>query len=336
MDCAVDSSDPLPLSAPPIDAVRVKQVHLSHPSGERVSLSIEFATSVPPRPQSVVSSDSGQSIDAPGSLTYSVMLWAAGNNESVQVMSARTANPWSATEGVYEVDRLRRPTPKGFHPNRNLLVSQQIAGNILELALDLDGIPRFFGRGQFTPNVRVMAERQGLPTSKIPEGQSTPFYVQNCNWDNAPTAAPTHQGGESSASPQRPRTSQPQPVPAPPAPTSVPPEPAGGKPSLPDADAQGFLNYPGGRCNQTDLAVAIARTAQSLVVICQTGVGRFHYRGFGLTNGLSIEIDDPMHDGVGFVVMNKGVRYSVSPDALVISEGSSVLSNEPMLEYWSE
>lgn len=32
---------------------------------------------------------------------------------------------------------------------------------------------------------------------------------------------------------------------------------------------------------------------------------------------------------------NNGVQYSVSPGALVITQGSSLVSNEPMLEDWS-
>jgi hypothetical protein len=57
--------------------------------------------------------------------------------------------------------------------------------------------------------------------------------------------------------------------------------------------------------------------------------------GVGLQNGLSVEIDDPVQPGAGFVATNNGVQYSVSPGALVITQGSSVLSSEPMLEYWS-
>jgi hypothetical protein len=79
----------------------------------------------------------------------------------------------------------------------------------------------------------------------------------------------------------------------------------------------------------------IARTPDSALVICETGVRRYYYRGVGLKNGLSVEIDDPVQTGPGFVATNNGVRYSVSPGALVITQGSSVLSNEPMLEYWS-
>ncbi len=105
--------------------------------------------------------------------------------------------------------------------------------------------------------------------------------------------------------------------------------------TLSDTDAQGFVNYPGARCNHTNPAVAIARTAQSLVVICQTGVGRFYYRGYGLQNGLSVEIDDPVRNGTGFVATNNGVRYSLSRDELTITRGSNLLSHEPMLEFWS-
>lgn len=124
---------------------------------------------------------------------------------------------------------------------------------------------------------------------------------------------------------------QPSALPEPPPDSPALPE---AQPPLPDADAQGFLTPVGARCNSTNPAVAMARTAQSLVVICQTGVGRFYYRGVGLQNGLAVEIDDPVPNGTGFVAQNNGVQYSVSPDALTITQGSQVLSNEPMLEYW--
>lgn len=120
-------------------------------------------------------------------------------------------------------------------------------------------------------------------------------------------------------------------------PPAAPPVASPAHPNTPSSpyrtDAQGFLDYPGARCNYTNPASAIARTAQSLVVICQTGVGRFYYRGFGLSNGLSIEIDDPVHSGAGFVATNNGAQYSLSPDALTITLGSKVLSREAMLEY---
>ena len=50
---------------------------------------------------------------------------------------------------------------------------------------------------------------------------------------------------------------------------------------------------------------------------------------------LSVEIEDPVQTGAAFVATNNGVQYSVSPAALIITRGSTVMSNEPMLECWS-
>lgn len=111
-----------------------------------------------------------------------------------------------------------------------------------------------------------------------------------------------------------------------------PPTPA---PLPPDTDSQGFIGYSGARCNYTNSAVLIARTADSLIVVCQTGVGRLYYKGFGLQNHLSIEIADPVRAGATFVASNNGFQYSVSPDALLITQGPTVLSNESMLTYWT-
>lgn len=120
-----------------------------------------------------------------------------------------------------------------------------------------------------------------------------------------------------------------------PAPTALPPAAGNGRQIPPDADPQGFVGYPDARCNDTNPAVAIGRTADSVVVICQTGIGRLYYKGVGLQNGLSVEVDDPVPTGATFVATNNGVQYSLSPTALIITQGSTVLSNEPMLEYWS-
>jgi hypothetical protein len=73
-----------------------------------------------------------------------------------------------------------------------------------------------------------------------------------------------------------------------------------------------------------------------VVVVCQTGVGRYYYRGTGLVNGLSVEIDDPVRSGGAFVATNNGMQYTLSPKALTVTQGSKVLSAEPTLEYWSQ
>ncbi|MEU5841959.1 hypothetical protein [Rhodococcus sp. NPDC047139] len=124
-------------------------------------------------------------------------------------------------------------------------------------------------------------------------------------------------------------TGAPAPAPAPPVrPTS--PAPAFG-----NTDGQGFVGAPGARCNHTNPAVAIGQTSESLVVVCETGTGRFYYKGVRTDDGSAIEIDDPVPSGDGFTVTNAGVQYSISPRSLVISEGSTILAEEPMLQYWS-
>ena len=49
---------------------------------------------------------------------------------------------------------------------------------------------------------------------------------------------------------------------------------------------------------------------------------------------LSVEIKDPVQTGAAFVATNNGVQYSVSPAALIMTQGSTVVSNE-RVEYWS-
>jgi hypothetical protein len=43
----------------------------------------------------------------------------------------------------------------------------------------------------------------------------------------------------------------------------------------------------------------------------------------------------PVQTGATFVATNNGVQYSLAPTGLIITQGSTVLSYEPMLEYWS-
>ena len=109
---------------------------------------------------------------------------------------------------------------------------------------------------------------------------------------------------------------------------SQPPAPRG-------TDLQGFLGYPDARCNSAHPAVAMGRTSKSLIVICQNYAGRFYYKGFGLKNGRSVEVDDLERAEDKFTTTNNGARYLVSSTALIITRGSTSVVDEPMLEYWS-
>lgn len=163
-----------------------------------------------------------------------------------------------------------------------------------------------------------------------PIDPSTGYWVDSNPYNDLPPCTPGYDI-QSACDPPAP-----QPQPAPPPRPAASPAISGPSQSLPDADAQGFVGTPGARCNSTNSAVAIARTAQSKVVVCQTGVGRLYYRGFGLQNGLSVEIDDPVRNGAGFVATNNGVHYSLTPGALTITQGAKVLSAEPIVEFWSQ
>ncbi|SED46860.1 serine/threonine protein kinase [Rhodococcus pyridinivorans] len=121
-----------------------------------------------------------------------------------------------------------------------------------------------------------------------------------------------------------------------PAPATGPARPLPPVSASEDTDPQGFVGIPEARCNHTNPAVAIGQTADSLVVVCETGAGRYYYKGVRTNDGAAIEIDDPVPSGDGFTVTNAGVQYSISSRALVISEGSTVLAEEPMLQYWSQ
>lgn len=100
------------------------------------------------------------------------------------------------------------------------------------------------------------------------------------------------------------------------------------------ADGQGFTSS-GPRCNYTNPAVAIGRTARSKLVICQTGVGRYYYKGTRLSDGAPLELSDPTPSGSGYTAYNGATKYTVTSSALTITQNGSTVTSEPMLDYWS-
>ncbi|MDS1112285.1 hypothetical protein RD149_00725 [Gordonia westfalica] len=116
--------------------------------------------------------------------------------------------------------------------------------------------------------------------------------------------------------------------------TTLTPAPNRPAPTVAGADWQGFVTGP--RCNAADdPAVAIGQTSRSRVVICQVGnqTGRWYYKGQAPEGG--IELQFPTRIGNTFEARNGSVRYLVSPTSLTIVDGGSVLTNEPMLAFWS-
>ncbi|MGW0044296.1 serine/threonine-protein kinase [Rhodococcus sp. NPDC003348] len=99
------------------------------------------------------------------------------------------------------------------------------------------------------------------------------------------------------------------------------------------ADAQGFTDGSGPRCNRTNPAVVVARTDESTIVVCRTDAGRYYYMGRRDHDGSEIELDDPKATDDGFTVTNRSVKYALDPTALTITERGDVLAREPVLEY---
>lgn len=108
---------------------------------------------------------------------------------------------------------------------------------------------------------------------------------------------------------------------------------SGPLPTVTGTDRQGFIAE-GPRCNATNPAVAIAVTTGSRIVVCETGVGRYYYKGERLSDGATIELDDPIRTRVGFSAQNDDVTYELSSSGLTITRGGTELGQEPTVEIW--
>lgn len=107
------------------------------------------------------------------------------------------------------------------------------------------------------------------------------------------------------------------------------------QPSLSGTDAQGFIGYPGARCDAGSAPAAMGRTTQSLVVVCELGPANYYYRGLRLSDGASIELANAVRSSDGFDVTNPvdGTRYQVRPTGISITSPGGQVSSERMIEY---
>ncbi|OBI48131.1 protein kinase [Mycobacterium kyorinense] len=105
--------------------------------------------------------------------------------------------------------------------------------------------------------------------------------------------------------------------------------------SLPGTDAQGFVDYPGARCDPGNRPTVLARTEESVLVICQAGPSRYYYRGVRLSDGAAIELANAVRSSGGFDVVNPvdGTRYEVRGDGLTIKLSDGRHFMEPIVDY---
>jgi serine/threonine protein kinase len=105
--------------------------------------------------------------------------------------------------------------------------------------------------------------------------------------------------------------------------------------AMPGTDAQGFVDYPGARCDVGNSPAALARTPNSVLVVCRSGPGDFYYRGVRLSDGAGIELANAVRSSGGFDVTNPtdGTRYQIRPDSLTITPPGGQAITEPMVAY---
>lgn len=109
--------------------------------------------------------------------------------------------------------------------------------------------------------------------------------------------------------------------------------PFAGMPSavaVPASDGQGYVDSTA-RCASPNTVVLFGSTDASRVAICKTPDGQYEYRGVRLRDGAKL-ILSASKTTEGYVANNDGISYAVTAKALVISQGSNVIREEPMVE----
>jgi hypothetical protein len=105
--------------------------------------------------------------------------------------------------------------------------------------------------------------------------------------------------------------------------------------NLPGTDAQGFVDYPGARCDPGSSPVVMGRTTRSVMVICQIGPANYYYRGLRLSDSASIELANAVRSSHGFDVTNPvdGTRYQIRATDISITSPGGQVSSESMIQY---
>ncbi len=98
------------------------------------------------------------------------------------------------------------------------------------------------------------------------------------------------------------------------------------------SDDGGFIDS-SARCGGTQPAFAIGRTIGSLVVICGEQTGPYEYLGVRLSDAAMLRTAASTNSTHGFLARKAGVLYAVSPSELKVTAGSTVIKQEPMIEY---
>ena len=100
----------------------------------------------------------------------------------------------------------------------------------------------------------------------------------------------------------------------------------------PATDTRGFVDSTA-RCAAPSTAVAYGYTSTSRVAICKDeSSGQLQYRGVRVTDGARLILAATSTDR-GYVAENDGITYTVTSNALVISNGSTQIRSESMVDF---
>ena len=97
-------------------------------------------------------------------------------------------------------------------------------------------------------------------------------------------------------------------------------------------DEHGYLDS-AARCGTGQTLMEYGRTARALVAICVDGDGQLEYRGFRLSDQAGLTMSATRSSDGAVIATNDNVTYSVSKDALLVSEGDTVLYRDTWSEF---
>jgi hypothetical protein len=106
---------------------------------------------------------------------------------------------------------------------------------------------------------------------------------------------------------------------------------------LPGTDDLGWIDHPRARCDPGTRPAAMARTTQSVLVVCEIQPGNFYYRGVRLSDNAGIELANVVRSSASFDVTDPtdGTKYRLRPTSLTIARPDAQVSSEPVLAYTS-
>jgi hypothetical protein len=108
--------------------------------------------------------------------------------------------------------------------------------------------------------------------------------------------------------------------------------------SLPGTDSQGWVDFPGARCDPGNEPAVMAETTLSVLVVCQLSPGSYYYRAVRISDGDSIELANAVRTSAGFDVTSPadGTLRQVRPTYVRITFPGGPVQTEPIVECASK